>query len=248
MQVRIHLKIVFLIALACFCPSSASVAKEGREYCEIVFAGQLDSRLLSGLEALTERECPQRALVLSSNGGEASISIKIAELIRDYDISVTIKDYCLSSCVEFLIPAANNLSFRDFPVIGVHGNPMLIEFLARHYNPPGIENCRFTSSQKEYEIKSRKSNPEFWKAQLKTLGVENFYVGDADSFFGCPQFDVEFKSDLWILSSAEMDRYLFIAPDEKVCGDDPVVCEKKMRENLGMAGTFKFAAYEDFER
>lgn len=242
MEIIMSLKNVFAAISMLIFLGGATPAIETSNNCSMRFTGEIDKRLLNGLRILVGKHCHERTVVISSNGGAASISIEIAEIIRDNEVNLVVENYCISSCVEFLMPAAKKINFQSFPVIGVHGNPMLIEFLAKHYKPPGVENCTFLSSRKEFEIKSRASNPAFWETQLKVLGVETFYVGDPDPISNCPNFYVDFKSDLWILSSKDLNDHLNIITDDEICGDRPDFCKKKMEEGLGMSGKFVFSA------
>lgn len=78
-----------------------------------------------------------KRVVVSSTGGFVSIGIDIAERLASYHPHVIIRDLCLSSCANYLIPIASRLTVEPYSMIGLHGGAIkMLETLKRSGRSP----------------------------------------------------------------------------------------------------------------
>jgi len=184
--------------------------------------GQVNNDWLSQIE---EIDCDKPILNISSVGGEIKLSLKVAEAIEKKNLTIVIDSYCFSACAEFLLPAAKHVIFRNAPLIGFHGNPILVQFLAEHNLPPGIQNFPFLDANRMKKLYKRSNtNPDFWDYQLKHLKLSKFLVETVNSQGKCPNMDIAFEHDLWFPSSISLREDLWLKFDGDVCADNVSSC------------------------
>lgn len=60
-------------------------------------------------------------LVMRSPGGDAAMGIALAEKLRALDASVTVVDYCMSSCANYIFGAVDDRNILDRAAVLFHG-------------------------------------------------------------------------------------------------------------------------------
>jgi len=61
-------------------------------------------------------------MVLNSPGGDVSSALDIAKLLSGRDLHIIVEEDCSSSCANFLLPLATDLTVRPFSTILLHGS------------------------------------------------------------------------------------------------------------------------------
>jgi len=62
-------------------------------------------------------------LVLTSHGGDVEHGIFAGTLVHGLELSVTVIGWCASSCANYILPAAKNVTINEHSVVYVHGAP-----------------------------------------------------------------------------------------------------------------------------
>ena len=61
-------------------------------------------------------------LVITSGGGSVRDSVKIAQKIHERSLKLVVEDYCMSSCLNYFVPAAQLVTIREDSILGFHGS------------------------------------------------------------------------------------------------------------------------------
>jgi len=80
-----------------------------------------DDKIIVGL--IRKNLIPVRTISINSGGGDVETAIKIAQVIHDKEINIEVRRLCLSSCANYLFPAAKNKIINYGSIIGFHGSP-----------------------------------------------------------------------------------------------------------------------------
>lgn len=79
----------------------------------------------AGYQELKAKLYPEiRQLMIKSEGGNAASGLKIAALIQQHKLNVVVRDYCLSSCFNYVFLAGVEKSLLLDSVLGFHGFPI----------------------------------------------------------------------------------------------------------------------------
>jgi ATP-dependent protease ClpP protease subunit len=62
-----------------------------------------------------------RWISIKSIGGEVNAGLDLAEFISENGINIEVAEYCLSSCANYVFPAANEKLITNYALIGFHG-------------------------------------------------------------------------------------------------------------------------------
>lgn len=88
----------------------------------LYYEGQLNA---TGYQEFKAKLSPQiRQLIVKSEGGDAASGLKMAALIQQYKLHVVVRDYCLSSCFNYVFLAGAEKSLLPDSVLGFHGFPI----------------------------------------------------------------------------------------------------------------------------
>ncbi len=66
-------------------------------------------------------------IVLKSGGGDVAAALDLADAIVEKRLSIIVNRYCLSSCANYLFPAAKTKIVLDGGVVGFHGAPRVTD-------------------------------------------------------------------------------------------------------------------------
>lgn len=80
-----------------------------------------DDKVLS--EIIANHLIPVRTISINSGGGDIETAIKIGRIIHDKGIDIEVRRLCLSSCANYLFPAAKNKIINYGSIVGFHGSP-----------------------------------------------------------------------------------------------------------------------------
>ncbi len=125
-------------------------------------------------------------LVISSNGGDVSEAIKMANRMVDLKMSVVVVGWCMSSCANYIFPAARQKYVMPRSYIGWHGGP-----------PRSIPDGMTEKGQRNY-----KDMLDAQSALFSKIGVSESFIYDHPMNF---DFEKAKKSNaFWTYSPAQL--------------------------------------------
>lgn len=80
-----------------------------------------DDKILSKI--IENNLIPIWTISINSGGGDIETAINIGHIIYDKGINIEVRRLCLSSCANYLFPAAKNKIINYGSIIGFHGSP-----------------------------------------------------------------------------------------------------------------------------
>jgi hypothetical protein len=226
------LKIIILSILTIFSlnKSTQSSIAQHQNGCNIEVLGEISE---AHLEKISNLKCKYLVLNIDSYGGEIGLSMDIAEIISSMNTTIIVNNYCISSCAEVILPSAKNIIFKNEPLIGFHGNSIMLEFLSNSIKPPGFENCTFDNAKRMREIYQKAEvNSEFWDFQLRYLRLKNLLAAPVKQSNQCPKMQMNFIHDLWFPSSISLKDDLKLKFKGEVCADNVQNCKAKIYKQL----------------
>lgn len=82
-----------------------------------VINGRIDHEVLVKLK---ERASDVKTVFVTSFGGRTEVALQVARIIRENQIKVVVRKYCMSACSQWILPAATLVEFEGFPLIAMH--------------------------------------------------------------------------------------------------------------------------------
>lgn len=172
----------------------------------IFFMGQTSFENFEALQRLNnERPGALKKLIVSSGGGDTIAGLEFGKFIRDKHLTVKVRDACVSSCANYIFPAAKQKIVEKNAVVGWHGGALQIKWegMADLFTTPDLrekfyqdtnewciaEAAFYKSIGVKHEITILRQQPSIltqrtlpaWTytlEQLKALGVTNVYPED----------------------------------------------------------------------
>lgn len=186
------------------------------------YVGRMDANLIH----LIESNPKLSSLEINSGGGSVQDSSVAAELLMKKDVKVIVRGRCLSSCSEFILPAATKVSFLDRPVIGFHWSPWMdFNQYERHKN--SYHNCPFDAAKIQRDINvHRELNLDFWKQIESRLELVIYRLHENGST--CPDKERGFLNRTWLPTSQQMRDLWGLEFKGQVCADHPTSCIEKV--------------------
>lgn len=94
-------------------------------------------------------------LEITSTGGEITLGMDLGDFIHEHQLNVSVKEYCLSSCANYVFTSARKKELGKHALIGFHG---------------GASSKQFDSSAMEQQIQAApKQHREAVRAQMIKL-------------------------------------------------------------------------------
>jgi len=91
---------------------------------ELHYVGYLDENANKRLFALYEGLADKpTVLSIRSKGGEVNTGMALGRWVRDRQLDIKVMEFCLSSCANYVFPAAHRKTVSNFAMIGYHGGP-----------------------------------------------------------------------------------------------------------------------------
>lgn len=114
---------------------------------EFEFRGDIDYKFVDFLKTVPEGT----SVSLTSRGGFDAAAFAASRLMSEKRLSLDVRGYCLSACADIIIPSASKVILRDFPIIGMHGNPATA-YLKAHLVQPTmtqdqLETCAWFANE-----------------------------------------------------------------------------------------------------
>lgn len=102
---------------ACGTSSGAGIRIAGSTLC---FTGDIDRDSAARAEALLA-DRSLTAMVVTSDGGEVTAAVRLARALRARGLLLVVKSHCISSCANFLFPAARTKAVAPNGLLVFHG-------------------------------------------------------------------------------------------------------------------------------
>ena len=98
---------------------TAAVFIEGKQ---LHYYGLISAAANEQLSRIYQQSTPKPEwLSIKSRGGEIDDGIALGNWIADHKLHLQVLEYCLSSCANYVFPAANKKQISHFAIIGFHG-------------------------------------------------------------------------------------------------------------------------------
>jgi hypothetical protein len=158
-------------------PARASVERSGDA---IVFRGRIDEASAAAFQQLL-RDPAVKRLVITSPGGLVAFALDMAEAIHARGLDLEVPEACLSSCANYIFPAARHKRLGAATAIGWHGNMTHVLYLQqaglRRWSEAELAAAR-TLAQRETAFFARLGVDGFvcWFAKLPPHEAQEFYA------------------------------------------------------------------------
>ncbi len=202
---------LFMLILAGLLTGSAPMVNP------VVIDGTIDRKL-------ADRLIPQISdgtiIDIRSYGGEADSSIDLADRISQHNVTVRVREYCLSACAELIVPAAKTIIMIGEPLIGFHGNAMTYQYLLEKEELPELAKCEEVRSDKFREIYRRRNiKMSSWDKQIKLVGIyyDSSQSDKQDKTCSMSIFSSKYK--YWFPTSVQLRNDFGWKFDGEVCAD-----------------------------
>jgi hypothetical protein len=132
-----------------------------------------------------------KKLHIASGGGDVEAGIAMARYVHSHAMDVEVSTYCLSSCANYIFPAANNKYITGNGIVGWHGTITHLRYLGQ------VEPDRFDVNQAALQTRLSALEDVFykeigvdgfmcWFAKLPPYSVKKFYLLSQEDmeFFG----------------------------------------------------------------
>lgn len=168
-------------------------------------------------------------IIINSGGGEVPASVIVANEIMKNNIHVIVEGVCYSSCAEFILPAAETITFKNNPLVGYHHNPMIKRHLYKSHNPVGIEFCDFEDAEKMSNLLIQRGlSVRSWEATFTRLSFRRVsFNGDGVS---CPELFRTYHYYLWLPTSEQLKTIFGLQFSGELCADEAECYMPKLDE------------------
>ncbi|WP_216369819.1 hypothetical protein [Ramlibacter montanisoli] len=158
-------------------PARASVERSGDA---IVFRGRIDEASAAAFRQLL-RDPAVKRLVITSPGGLVAFALDMAEAIHARGLDLEVPEACMSSCANYIFPAARNKRLGAATAVGWHGNMTHVLYLQQaglgRWSDAELAAAR-SLAQRETAFFARAGVDGFvcWFAKLPPHEAQDFYA------------------------------------------------------------------------
>lgn len=145
-----------------------------------------------------------REFRVTSFGGDELQGIKIAQLIGDEGVSLTVERYCTSSCAQYLLAAAENVSVQENSLVSFHMNSFgLVNDGYIDEDFPEFEKLSLIAKQAEALYRKSGKDPDFMRLATQASQLQCIIYRN-----GAPQSAFA-KFEVWVPSRQILAGYGF---------------------------------------
>ena len=167
-------------------PPAATVERSGDA---VIFNGQINGRSVGEFKRALQDPGITR-LVITSRGGGVAAALDMAVAVHERGLDIDVPTACLSSCANYVFPAARRKVMARPGVVGWHGNMAHVLYLQQSGQ----------SSWSESEIRSARELALREAGFFRRIGVDGFVCW----FAKIEPYNVE---DFYYLSREDMERF-----------------------------------------
>ena len=155
----------------------------------VIFNGRIDAGSAAQFLRLLQ-DLKLTRLVITSRGGDVAAALDMALAIHERQLDVEVPTVCLSSCANYIFPAAGHKTLGRPGAVAWHGNMQHVLYLQQ------TGQASWTASEMESARQLARREAEFYSA----IGVDGFVC-----WFGkLPPYGIE---DFYSLSVPDMERF-----------------------------------------
>lgn len=129
-------------------------------------------------------------LSINSGGGDVEAALEIGQLVRDRNLEVRVRTWCMSSCANYIFTSGTRKTIEPGAVVGWHGSPSHLYYLDRvgsGSKDPVIRQFNEALARREAAFLRAMGVDPFvsWFGKLPPYNVPNFYalsVADMNAF------------------------------------------------------------------
>jgi hypothetical protein len=151
-----------------------------------------------------------KKLRIRSQGGDVVAAMKIADQVFDRQLDVTVEDYCLSACANYIFAAGKHKAISEGSIVGWHGDAHQkgIAALVKQYDQreaQGVESATASSVSIEMLLQNRsamsyiKTTMEMEDAFFQRIGVL-----EESARYGLYPTKL---ADMWTMPVSDMRRF-----------------------------------------
>lgn len=168
---------------------------------EISYIGETNQKLVDCLSKYKKNK--RVILKITSPGGNTETAISAAEIIEKHKWSVEVLGFCLSSCGNYIIPAARKLIVKPYSIIALHGsNPPSSQQLRDAFKKVRIENGAIDNDELKKELDNDiKRNDAIFQRQNDAalrLGVKKYWLSPDPAIMAIAEKSAN-KSGMWYI-------------------------------------------------
>lgn len=153
-----------LLLLFAFYMLQAEVLVQKRNHkTSLELSGRIDAQMYENVrQELAKNDNKINILYLDSHGGDDDSAIKIADLILEKNLDVTVKGKCVSACINLLL-AGNSKFLSDGSFIGIHSAVSSSHYIYKHSEGMEYENLfHYWGHRQENLLKQRNIDPRLY--------------------------------------------------------------------------------------
>jgi hypothetical protein len=155
----------------------------------VIFAGQINARSVAQfLRALQDPGI--KRLVITSRGGSVAAALDMALAVHEHQLDIEVPTSCLSSCANYVLPAARHKTLGRAGAVAWHGNMAHVLYLQQTGQ----------ASWSESELQSARQLALREADFFRLIGVDGFVCW----FAKIAPYNVE---DFYFLSAQDMERF-----------------------------------------
>ncbi len=211
--------------------SSRSRIVESRQVRDKLFIyGPTDEAMLRAFSAAPQGS----SILLASPGGRTDIAIAIGKIVLQNSLSLEVGGVCLSSCADYILPAAKAVKLQSGSVIGFHHNDLLFEYLLRRQQEPADRCLMADVRWLDYLYKVKRLKSEFATLErARRLDVSRVISIPGPN---CAFMYTLIKRTLWLPTSDQLRQLWGLSFNGSVCADHPA-CRRSLLPQVFKPGT-----------
>jgi hypothetical protein len=157
-------------------PPAATVEASGDA---VVFKGRISADAVARFKALLQDSGITR-LVITSAGGSVAAALDMADAVHDRQLDIEVPAACLSSCANYIFPAARRKVVGRLGAVAWHGNITHVLYLQQsgqaNWSESEIRSAR-ELARREAEFYRRIGVDGYvcWFAKIAPYNVDDFY-------------------------------------------------------------------------
>lgn len=181
------------------------------------FDGIIDEKFIEFIDKTPKNS----TIYLSSVGGGAGFAMHAADIIKSKNLSVKIDQICISSCVDYLLPAFQHVYLVENPVVALHGNGAFAYIYG--FDIFKKERIKYPSDKYNSCKRDSKILMEYWKANNVNIdyllkSTEKLGIEKVEGFNGdCP--NIIFSNKFWVPNSEQLVKLFGSKVTGTVCAD-----------------------------
>lgn len=174
----------------------------------IVFAGQINAGTAAQFLQLLQDPGIKR-LVITSRGGSVAAALDMALAVHDRQLDIEVPASCLSSCANYIFPAARRKTLGRPGVVAWHGNMAHVLFLQQtgqnSWSESELRSAReLALREAEFFRRIRVDGFVCWFAKIAPYDVDDFYYLSAQDMERFGIHDVSVGNESPVPASPEL--------------------------------------------